>query len=411
MAATAVLLGVSLYLAAGVGTAYLAADDFQWLRGGQTFAWSDLAVGDRDHFFRPVVMLWFAGAVPVCGKSAGCFHALSLAVHAVTIVLVFALGVALFGRRWAAWIGALAFAVQPTYVQAVVWVSAVTGLLAAAWYLAALLMQVQSWRRSRAGPFWQAGAVAAFALAVFSHEAAVTLPAASLLLHVGFAPRGSRWRVLAAGCVVVLAAFAWTTLAANRENYVFTEGHYAAGVHALRHALDYVVSFWVGPHVWPAYLATIAGLIGVLAAGGHTRFAALLMLVTLVPFLGFTWDNVSRYSYLPAVGFSLMLASVWERVADAWTTGRARAGRVLLAVLVVATLVRFAAFGFKGAGGAVDELEAWRAYVSDVVRRDPIAPAVELRVPRPTSPFVDASYVELLLQWVYDRPDLRVTFE
>lgn len=409
--AAVALAGVALYLAAGAGTAYLAADDFQWLLGGQAFSWSDLGVGNRDHFYRPVVMLWFAGAVQICGRASGCFHLLSLAVHASVIAMVFMLGLALFRRPSTAVVGALAFAVQPTYVQAVVWVSAVTGLLATLWYLAALRLQVQSWHSARQSVLWQVGAAAAFALAVFSHEAAVTLPAASLLVHRQFAPAGSRWRGLAAGHAIVLAVFAVAAFTANRENYVFTEGHYAAGLHALRHALDYVVSYWVGPHTWPAYAATIAVLGGAVAAGGVTRFAALLMLVTLVPFLGFTWDNVSRYSYLPAVGFSWMIASAVERGTAVRGDGRARVRQAVLGAIVGVVLVRFAYFTLKGAGGAVAELEASRAYVMEVLRRSPSPPDGELRVPRPASPFVEASYVELMLRWVYDRPDLRVTLE
>jgi hypothetical protein len=105
---------------------------FQWLLGERAFAWTPLLhPGLRQHFYRPVVELWFAGAVGACGQSSGCYHALSLGLHAVNSTRVYGLGRAWTRRRDFALAGALFFAVQPAYVQAVVWVSAATGLLAA----------------------------------------------------------------------------------------------------------------------------------------------------------------------------------------------------------------------------------------------------------------------------------------
>lgn len=411
-AGLACLAGVTIYYLGDAGRAYLAADDFQWLLGGATFAWPDLAPLGRDHFYRPVVSLWFAGVSRVCGPSPECYHLLSIAVHTLNIALVFAVAFALTSRSATAFLSALLFAAQPTYVQAVVWVSAVTGLISAAFSLVALLLQIWSWRSERHASALRLAAVLTFALAVYSHEGAAVLPLIAWCLERWFGPAHRRQTRLLAGWLVVLAAFAVTTIAANRENYVFTQGHYAAGGHVLRHALDYLVSYWVGPHNVAAYLLTAIGVVVLLALGRVARFGAIWMLVGLIPYVGFTWGNVSRYAYLPAVGFSLALASIL-----AGTTrredSRERTGRadIVRAAIAIALVVRFAAFAVKGVEGEVTRLESSRTYVNRVLALHPRPAGETLRVPAPDPSFLEARYVEVMLRWVYQQPHLRILLE
>ena len=138
LALVAVLtIAATIYLFAGIAGAYLAADDFQWLIGGRTFHWPrvvDLLVG--DHFYRPVIDIWFAGATRACGASTSCYHLSNLGIHLATVSMVFMLALMLFDDLRIACLGTLLFALQPGYAQTVVWTSAVTGLLMTMFYVA-----------------------------------------------------------------------------------------------------------------------------------------------------------------------------------------------------------------------------------------------------------------------------------
>ena len=392
-------LSAAVYLAAGLTRAYLVADDFQWLLSAETFQWGALLPMGRDHFYRPVTLLWFSGASTLCGDAAGCYHALNIGLHAANVALVYVLVRLLAGRPVLAFAAAVLFGLQPAFVQAVAWVSAATGLLAAAGFLAALVCQIRAWQSPRRAAIWQAAAMVAFFLGVFSHEGAATLPLVSLVMTWVFRPAGSRaWsRFLYGGFALVFLALAVSALIANRENYVFREGHYAAGAHMFRNALDYIVSLWVGPHTWWSYLLTAAGLAAAALAHPLARFGVLWILITLIPYVGFTWGNVGRYSYLPAIGLALVLTGVLARYAT-W----------LVAVVALAILLRFAGFTVRAARGDAAVPEPVREYIAHLrtIGSTPVNGVLE--VPAPTSPHVDRLYLETMLRWVYRDPNLRI---
>jgi hypothetical protein len=397
-------LSAAVYIAAGLTRAYLVADDFQWLLSAETFEWGALLPMGRDHFYRPVTLLWFSGATNVCGDATGCYHGLNIGLHAVNVALVYGLARILTGRPAPAFAAALLFGLQPSFVQAVAWVSAATGLLAAAGFLVALICQARAWSSPGRAVPWHLAAVLAYGLAVFSHEGAATLPAVSLMMAWHFRPPGARpsSRLLYGGFAVVLALLAVSAIVANRENYVFRDGHYAVGLHMLPHALDYVVSLWIGPHMWWSYALTIAGVAAMLVVHPLARFGALWMLVTLLPFIGFTWGNVGRYSYIPAIGFAIALTGVGLR----FSTSRRAA--TITAAVGLAVLIRFGGFTLKAAKGDASVPEPVRAYVTHLraIGATPVNGVLE--VPGPTSEHVDRQYIETMLRWVYRDPGLAI---
>ena len=403
-------LAATLYLASGVAHAYLAEDDFTWLLGGLAFSWSQLDFAGRTHFFRPVINLWFGGLTDVCGPAAGCYHVADLTVHLVNVALVFRLALGLSRRLLTAVLATLLFVVLPGYAQTVVWVSAITGLLATTWFLVSLALQLDAIGRGigRSPRLW--GAVAAFALAVFSHEGTATLPIVAVLLHWWFSPDRRMPRTLAAGFAAVLALFAVTTLTANRHNYVFTQDHYAIGFHMVRSALDYGAALYVGPHTWPAYVVSVVVLATVFFCDRTTRFGAAWLLVTLVPFLGFTWGNAGRYLYLPSIGFSLAVAGALSMATD-WLSHRLGRRGALAVIVGITTIVsiRFGVFAVRAIRSQVNWLDATRAYVEEVQGVQSSSADGVLTIPAPTDPLVNADYAEPMLRWARQDPTVRVT--
>src|SRR5438128_1139162 len=84
-------------------------DDFQWLVAS------------------PVIDIYFALMTPLLGGSPVLFHAVSIALHAATVLVVFALASRLYGPPEGGpyvygFAAALFFAVQPSDIDAVAWV-------------------------------------------------------------------------------------------------------------------------------------------------------------------------------------------------------------------------------------------------------------------------------------------------
>jgi hypothetical protein len=406
-AALAAILTATLavYLTAGLPSAYIAADDFQWLAGGHTFSWSRLLyVTGGDRFYRPMADLWFASTTSVCGFTLSCHHLLLLALHAVNASLVFVLASWLFRSLRTAWLAGLLFALNPAYTQAVVWLSGVTGVLCAFGYLGALTALVWSWRAQsgRDQRMRELLAVALFAGAVFSHEAAVTLPIVAAVMWRLFGPaEGAPRRIPLAGAALVLAVFAAATIVANRRNVLFSGSGYTVGSHMLDHALDYVASLYVGPSSASAHVAIVIALAGLLMIDRATRFGVLWLFVTMIPYLPFTAGNTSRYAYLPAIGFSWAVAAAIVAGLDRLRLSRrglAGTAGILYAATVLFVVIRFAPFATASIRGHVRAFEEWRSWAREIAdsteKREPA-----FRVPPLRDGRVEPMYVEPMVRW------------
>src|SRR3954471_6141223 len=95
-----------------------------------------------SHFYRPMVDLYFAAMTPLLGGSPVLFHAAGIGVHIATVLVVFVLASRLMGDWMAGFMTALFFAVQPSDIDAVAWVSAIAesastlfGCLALLWFV------------------------------------------------------------------------------------------------------------------------------------------------------------------------------------------------------------------------------------------------------------------------------------
>ncbi len=139
------------------------------------------SVGD-DPLYRPLTSLTFAIDWRLGGGRPLLFHAVNVALHAGVVALVLALA-ALVLPPPAAVVAALLFAVHPVHAEAVANVVGRSELLAGLGYLAAVLAFIHFGRAGRL-PRRLAGAAMVFvasAVAVFSKEHALTLPAALLI--------------------------------------------------------------------------------------------------------------------------------------------------------------------------------------------------------------------------------------
>ena len=207
-------IGVSarfpLLIAAAAGIAYLPSlavpfhfDDYTVIVHYPTVhSWGLLfqraGAGVRAVLKASYVLNWTIDAGPVG------FHVVNIALHALNAVLLFFIGVRLFGREKAALAAALLFALHPMQTEAVTYISGRSSSLMATFYLSALLAYLR-------GAHWALSGLL-FVLALATRETAVTLPAALLLVELcrGTAWRAivqrqwAHWTLLAIGAAVVL---------------------------------------------------------------------------------------------------------------------------------------------------------------------------------------------------------------
>jgi hypothetical protein len=400
-------------------------DDYQWLVGSWSFHPAQLvAFSTMTHFYRPVIDVYFAVMSPLLRGSPILFHEASIVVHMVSVLVIFAIARRIGGTDLFAFAAALFFAVQPSDIDAIAWVSAIAEALTTLFGCLSLLWFLR-WRDERR--LWlRRLSITAYALALLTHESsvvflAVLLVADRLICRVPKdPPYGAEDQIATSGAelslprtfgpyaaltVVYLAVDVWI----NSRNYVVSQGYYTVGFHIVTNALNYIEALYVGRRDWLNYAAIASGIIILLVRGNsRVRFATWWMLLALAPFLSFNWGNTSRYLYQPAIGFSLLLAEVvaaFDRVLAHRLTAPRRA--LAVGLLVAAIAVRFAVFA---AGNVRDFTERSQVY-SDYLGR---FRALHGTVPSNTTVVADPPttlphrFINAAVQWDYRDPTIRI---
>ncbi len=310
--------------------------------------WKSAALGPGVTAYRPVVYTVYSviaqlAAVTWHMTDGGAvslnplpFHAVSLAVHILNVLLVFGLLRRLTdGRDWAAGAGAALFAFHPVQVEPVAWVTGLTDLLGAMFSLLAL-GQYLRWA-SGGGRAPLAAATVCFVLAVLSHPAAVAVPLMAIVMEHFLLGRSWRlwvkplsgWLLLSLGAVAVTHLAEHVTLSGVVTPW-YTRPLIAGDALAFyldklfwpgTLGIDYGRSpAWVlaGGTVWltalvPSALGAAVWLLRKrlpwLAASMLLFVLALLPVLGLVPFRFQTYSTVAdRYLYLALLGPSLALA-------------------------------------------------------------------------------------------------------
>lgn len=179
-----------------VFTTWFAQDDFRWLlraAEGVPVAWGAPRVLSMTLYFRAAHALF--GTQPIA------YHALGLALHLVTGLLIHRV-LARHIPAGAAAAAAAVYLTSPALFDALHWISAIADLLCVAWLAVAVALATDE----RRGALRAWLAVAAYALALASKEIAVGALPVMALLH---ARRGGRpGMARAVACVALAALFA-----------------------------------------------------------------------------------------------------------------------------------------------------------------------------------------------------------
>jgi hypothetical protein len=373
----AALLLLTLLTLAGYGRILrvgFVSDDFYSLYGQKAFSLGHLFTSNllgrqgAGGFYRPCSFLGWKLDYALYGLDATKYNRLNLILYIAVVLCVFRLGQRLGRRALCGWIAAALFALHPSHVEAVAWISSRVELGCALFYLLAVLLcaplgDLPPPRRTRL-----ALGMAAFLIALLHKEMAFTLPGIFLLadfLRPAAAQRGRglAWRLHLLTFGLLLAFLAWRAhvlggLAAGYGAKHFRFGSMLSGSVVggnLAFYCDWLLqplglpwlSVGIGNRAPLLLLAILAAAIALLWVQGvrltrRAAFALLWIPVCLTPVL-----TLSRpqYLFLPSVGFCLLLAfglvALLERLRRwAFAQGLVAAGLALLLLAYGSATVR-----------------------------------------------------------------------
>jgi hypothetical protein len=349
--------------------------------GGAWWTPHDLSV----EYFRPFIVLSFAFDRLLYGWHAAGYHLTNLALHAFATLLVWAIARRVVGANFGAWVSAALFAIHPCHVQAVGWISGRTDLLAALFYMAALVAYFESRERPGSRLMLALLSVALFLCALLAKEMAITFPAvvfAHGLLRPDGEPPARRALVpalatVAAGLYLVLRATLLGGLHPPPTPFAYHLGDPGLLRHLLTTPLLYLGDFTffvpTDPVVTVPFWNAHTTLFLLFAAGVVLTFSRSLrqlpdravavwglgwMALTLLPVV--LLPPGEHFLYLPSLGYCIIAGAQvppsWERADAVARRGLVMVGGMVLFVCVGRTVF----FGLVGRASlrTVDEVAA-----------------------------------------------------
>jgi len=308
-----------------------------------------------QHVYSPLAYVSLAMDHGIGGADATAYHVVNLLLHLATTAAVFAVFSALTRRPFVAHFVTVAFAVHPVNVDAVAWVSARGGLLAALFSLLTLLAYIRYLDTGRVG--YLAGASALFALAALSRPIAVVLPLTLFAVDY-YRRRPWSWRrllekapLLAIAVTVGIVALHFGGGPVNPYGYTILDRFFVVCAAVLAYVIEAVFPFGLSfAHAYPpkslpwyVYLAPVVlgliawllvrrpGLPGRLRLSrpslgrrlpesrrtvvfGLSFFAVTIVAGLVVPLV----DNyrANWYAYLPYLGLFLILGHFADRLVN-----------------------------------------------------------------------------------------------
>jgi tetratricopeptide (TPR) repeat protein len=344
------------------GCQFVSLDDPQYLtanthvKAGLTRAgvhWAFTTMHDGNWF--PLTWLSHMAVVQAFGLDSRFHHLANLALHALSALLLFTALRRMTGARWPSAFVALLFGIHPQHVESVAWVAERKDVLSGLFWMLALNGYAHYVRR----PGWRRHLLVAvpFVLGLLSKSMIVTLPFVLLLLDVWplrrlrladgeLRPAGRLVWEKAPLLALTAASAVITYVAQHGAGAVVPFDRVRVGLrvaNALWSYVAYAVSF-----CWPTNLAVFypyppaipwwqSGLALValaamsvfvlrrLAGSPYLAVGWGWYLGTLVPVIGLvqvgSQARADRYTYVPAIGLSIMLAWGAAEIAERrrWT--------------------------------------------------------------------------------------------
>ncbi len=343
--------------------------------------WSQFA-GRPGTFYRPLFEVWLTINYSLFGLNPAWWHLTTVLAHLGVVAMVYVLARRIMRDRLAAAIATVIFALHPTHIETVAWVSGVPDALLAVFAIGSVLSYARSREDVERAALWRAVSVATYGLGMLCKETGVMLPAVFFAYdRLLFAPRTGKQD-------------GWLELLRRYAPYaVVALGYLAVRQHVLHGfgptepkpwrdvalSLPSFLWFYVRELVWPVGLSVfrdtplvhtpgltnfalpLAGLalaVGALVyvgrRAGEVAFGAWWLLVFMIPPIVGIYTFVpedlvhDRYLYLPSVGFAIVIG---------WAVRRLRSGeRVLFGAPSVPMTVTLGLAALLAAGTAAQNV-------------------------------------------------------
>ncbi len=358
---------------------------------GQLWGFSDAFIPARH--YRPFELAWLWVVSHLFAPAPGWFHLAALFMHLVAVYLAYRLAKALLNDDLGAACAAGLFAIHPTKVETVAWITAATEPLQAIFIFGALLAYLDSRDSKTNAGKWVLVSFFCCLAALLTKETAVVVPAIILALEIWMPAGGRQQSALRIARAAVPSLLAVAIFLVARTAVLHGLGEWVIPGSPMTVLFTAPTAFWlyVRQILWPVRLSILypitvidhfSGRQVLLPAAGFfvlaalywrwarrsavLKVAAVWFLLTIMPVVGeFQWAQLhDRHLYLPLFAVGLMLAVAMRQVP--WPAAvRADSAQAAVAVALVLVMAVVSA----------REIRTWDSDLSVFTRAVQVAPA------------------------------------
>jgi Tfp pilus assembly protein PilF len=316
----------------------------------RTDVWAFWYPNVPGHYWRPLFMIWLTLNHSLFGENPVGWHAAAVLTHVLATYFVYRLVNELSGDSVLSAYAALIFAVHPSHLETVAWISGATDSLMADFLLPALLCFIRGCKAA-SSQRWSnfTGAAVLYLCALLVKEPAVVMPAFALAYLVIWRPNHSRPSPVKSA-VLALLPLVLTSLVyliARRSVLHSVDNPFLEiSTGQLLVTIPSLLWFYVEHLLWPIGLGIFYEIPPVLhitgknfweplcsllvVLGGYLwwikrtknrliTFAGVMLLLPILPVLyipALPMDDFAhdRYLYLPCIGFAIILASLLRQI-------------------------------------------------------------------------------------------------
>jgi len=209
---------------------FFAQDDFYFLHNASQYRLGDLAATFKPigPFYRPLsTSLYFSLMLRLSGLWPAPYHAFSLGLFCLNVLLVYHVGYAVFRSREGGFVAAVFYLTRGVHFETVSWVSGIQDLSMTFFVLASMLLYLG---RAQTGKYRLFPAMGMFVPALLSKETAVVLPLFLLAYEIILGGRRPEWRRLCATLPFFVAAGIFVLVRSALVLPMPEAGGYATGV-------------------------------------------------------------------------------------------------------------------------------------------------------------------------------------
>jgi hypothetical protein len=403
----------------GLWNAYFWLDDY-WMLGWVRFheTWNDAIWAEFGYSWRLLLDFILWTRVKLFGLNASLYYWTSLLQHLMVVGLVYWLASFWTGRRFVAFLAALLFGTSHAYYTVVTWIIGSNASLVYIPDLIILALFSLYLRRRKVGWYWASLVLyvliavgwgvrelplilLAYHLIVGRHEKGGTFHWRELLLHLPY------WVLFG---VYVLVEIYFVQLGSSEATVA--DQVYWPGLHMVSNLvyLVYLVVPAYGHDILARFVGAAAGqvfhwltrggaVVGNLAAGYGlwkgsplVRFAIAFVYLSFLPYTLWrgTFAGAIRYRYLPAIGFSIVLALSFTGLHEWLRRHKGAAWGWVVPVIVVAFLFFNMAVVQMWVQRHVENSELRRAFVTDLaLQYAQVEPQSQIYIEVPDPKFID----------------------